>query len=229
MALESPKKMWKRFCPFTGVAAVGIALTLPLTTFAGADNNVIFGNLQSARTTGQGVYTFGVGAMTGDNLTTVQGDFSYGFGKYTEGRARVGITDLDGPNTDPTIALGAEIKYQFWNYEGGTDFDDPFDLSFSGSFEFADYDAARITSIGANVLGSRPFLSQKGRRYGPYGRFNVRLQTADPAGPGGSNTDINFTLTPGFMVQLTDQMTAMAEVNLESDLSLAFGFSFGPF
>lgn len=221
---------WSSLRRAATMAAVGLTLlsVLPATGAAGVRDQVIFGNLQSARTVGEGVYTFGAGFMTGDNLTTVSGDFAYGFGKFTEGRARLGISDLDGPNTDPTIALGAEFKYQFWNYEGGTEFDDPFDLSFSGAFEFADYEFVRVTSIGANVLGSRPFLSRQGRRYGPYGRFNVRLQTFDPDGDP-SDTDINFTLTPGFMVELTDQMTAMAEINLEDDISLAFGVSFGPF
>lgn len=193
---------------------------------------LIFGNLQSARAIGDGVYKFGGGVMPGDDITTVQASLAYGFSRFVEGRFRLGIADQDIINEDPAIALGAELKYQFWNYEGasGAGLDDPFDLSFAGMFEYVSFSSLRITSIGANVLGSRPFISKQGRRYGPYGRFNVRLMTVDPKLAGfKSDTDIEFTITPGAMVQLTDQMTAFLEFNIDDNTGFAIGVEFGPF
>jgi hypothetical protein len=223
--------------PKLGASVLTIILSGALTVFlapqAEAGNGgLIFGNLQSARTLGDGVYNFGVGVMPGDDITTVQGSFGYGFSRFVEGRFRLGIADQDGANEDPTIGLGAEVKYQFWNYEGesGAGLDDPFDLSFSGMFEYASFESRKITSIGANVLGSRPYISKQGRRYGPYGRFNVRMMTVDPKSAGiSSDTDIEFTITPGFMFQLTDQMTAFVEFNIDDNTGFALGVEFGPF
>ena len=208
-----------------------LGAVLCLSSVASAGGGLIFGNLQPATTVGTGLYSFGVAANAGDNVTTVQGDFAYGFGMFTEGRIRLGVSDVDGPNTDPTVAIGGEFKYQFWNYRGsgaGVNSGDPVDLAFSGMFEYASYDFVSVTSFGVNVLGSLPFVSKSGRVFGPYGRFNVRLSTVNPD-LFASNTDIKFSLSPGFMAQLTRQARAFAEVNLDDNTGVSFGVQFGSF
>jgi len=194
-----------------------------------ARDGLIFGSLQAAPTVGDDVYKIEASTLIGDDATTVYGSFTYGFGMFTEGRIRLGVSDLDLSGSDPAIAFGAEFKYQFWNYSENTNgFPDPLDLSLSGAFEFASYDPFSITSWSGNVIGSRPFRNRQGHRYGPYGRFNVRLATVNPdLAP--SETDIEFALTPGFYFQFSPNLTGQVEFSFDSNTGIAFGFDFGPF
>ncbi len=222
-------KRWALSSSRVLATTLGLLVFLAPVTEAGV--GLVFGNLQPATTVGAGLYSFGAAANAGDNVTTVNGNLAYGFGMFTEGRIRLGVSDLDGPANDPTVAVGAEFKYQFWNFRGqsaGADSGDPFDLAFSGMFEYASYDQVSVTAVGVNVLGSLPFVGKKGRVYGPYGRFNVRLSTVSPNGPV-SSTDIKFAFTPGFMIQLTRQARAFGEINLDENTGVSFGVQFGSF
>lgn len=211
----------------SALAFLAFGICLLSVAPAQASSGLLFGYQQTAQTVGDGVYSFGVGASIGDDVTTIQGDLTYGFGMFTEGRIRLGISDFDAPGSDPALSLGAEFKYQFWNFEG-EGVADPFDLSFGGMMEYVSFDGFKVTSVGANITGSRPFTSTKGRGYGPYGRLNVRLTTVDldfvP-----STTDIKFSLTPGMFIELTDQMTGFLEFNFDDNTGIGFGFQFGPF
>ncbi len=222
-----------------GTVTLGVVMSLmflsAMAQQANANNvGLVFGNLQPATTVGDGLYSFGVAATAGDNVTTVQGDFAYGFGMFTEARVRLGVSDIDGPNNDPTLSVGGELKYQFWKFRGQGSGNtsgatsDPFDLAFSAMFEYASFDRVSTTALGINVLGSLPFLSKSGRVFGPYGRFNVRLSTVNPD-MATSNTDIKFSLTPGFMLQMTKQARAFAEINLDDNTGISFGVQFGGF
>ncbi len=195
-------------------------------TSARADyNSVIFGNLQTARGIGQGVSAFGGAVSIGQDFTTVYGSFVYGFGMFTEGRVRLGLSDPDYSNSDPQLCLGGELKYQFWNFEG-EGVDDPFDLAFSGMFEYVDYDGITVTNLGANVIGSRPFDMGNRHNWAPYGRFNIRLSSVDDSGPGDGGSDFGFSATGGAMFELSSSMKAFGEVNIDDNTALNLGLEF---
>ncbi|MFQ5607689.1 MAG: hypothetical protein ACE5GA_07060 [Candidatus Zixiibacteriota bacterium] len=205
------------------------ALLIISAPSAQARGGLVFGSLQAAPTVGDDVYKLSALSLIGDNATTLYGSLSYGFGVFTEGRIRLGLSDLDQRGSDPTIALGAEFKYQFWNYsDDASGFGDPLDLSFSGMFEFADYNFYSTSSWGGSVIGSRSFRSDNGQSYGPYGRFNSRVATVDPT-VGPSETDIEFALSPGFFYQFSSQLVGHIEFNFDDNSGVAFGFDFGPF
>lgn len=208
-----------------------VALSLCLSASGvSARGGLVFGSLQAAPTIGDDIYKIGASALIGDDATTVYGSFAYGFGMFTEARVRLGISDLGRKGSNPGVAIGAEVKYQFWNYsEDTTGFADPLDLSLGGMFEFADYDPFSITSWGANVIGSRPFHDQRGHRYGPYGRFNVRVTTVNPTLAASSETDIEFSITPGFYFEFSPQLTGQIEFSFDRNAGIAFGLDFGPF
>jgi hypothetical protein len=229
--LRNPKRRILSKSRLLAITSITLGALVFLTSVSEAGVGLVFGNLQPATTVGAGLYSFGAAASAGDNVTTVNGDFAYGFGMFTEGRIRLGVSEISGPNTDPTVALGGEFKYQFWNFRGqgsSGNSGDPFDLAFSGMFEYASFDNVSVTAFGVNVLGSLPFVGKKGRVYGPYGRFNVRLSTVSPAGPV-SSTDIKFAFTPGFMVQLTRQARAFGEINIDENTGVSVGVQFGSY
>lgn len=222
--------MSKRLTRLITSALIALALGLALTPDnALARTGLIFGSLQAAPTVADDTYKIGASALIGDDATSVYGSFAYGFGMFTEGRIRLGISDLDRQGSNLSIAIGAEFKYQFWNYSADTTgFADPLDLSLSGMFEFADYDPFSITSWGANVIGSRPFHNRRGQHYGPYGRFNVRVTTVNSANSS-SESDIEFSISPGFYFQFSPHLTGQVEFSFDRNAGIAFGFDFGPF
>ncbi len=227
-SVESRDDGKSRSFRITLMIALGLCLCL-CPRGVSARSGLIFGSLQAAPTIGDDIYKLGASALIGDDATTVYGSFAYGFGKFTEARIRLGISDLDRRGSDPGIAIGAEVKYQFWNYsEDRTGFADPLDLALSGMFEYADHDPFSITSWGANVIGSRPFHDRRGHRYGPYGRFNVRVTTVNSA-QAASETDIEFSIAPGFYFEFSPHLTGQVEFSFDRNAGIAFGFDFGPF
>jgi len=196
----------------------------PTPASADSGAGLAFGNLQMARTVGQGVTGFGGAVNLGDEATTVYGHAVYGFGLFTEGRIRLGLIDADVPNSDPQITIGAEFKYQFWNYEGES-VDDPVDLAFSGMIEAVDYGYGSAFSLGSNVIASRPFTSSNGTQFGPYARFNLRITSFSPKG-GGSDSDFEFALTPGAMFQAGEGLRLFGEFTIDENSGVALGVEF---
>ena len=211
----------------SGLVALILSLAIPTNTFA--QSGLIFGNLQTARTIGDGATRMGGAFVAGDDATTFYATGTHGLGMFTEGTLRLGLSEADYPGSDPEISIGAEIKYQFWNFEGrnslGQNIDDPIDLAFSGFFEHVSHSLYKLTSFGGGVIASKPFKMKDGKKYGPYARASIRLTTLDKKF-GISDTDFKFTLTPGGMVQLTRTMNAHAEFNFDDNTSFALGVSF---
>jgi len=209
------------------LVALAILMAFPVNTFA--QSGLLFGNLQMARTIGDGATRMGGAFVVGDEATTFYATGTHGFGMFTEGRLRLGLSEADYPGSNPEISIGAEIKYQFWNYEGqnslGQNIDDPIDLAFTGFFEHVSHSIFKVTSFGGGVIASKPFKMNDGKKYGPYARAAIRLTTLDPK-VGQSDTDFKFTLTPGGMVQLNRTMNVHAEINFDDNTSFALGIDF---
>ena len=209
------------------LGAIALILSFPVDSFA--QSGMIFGNLQMARTIGNGATRMGGAFVSGDEVTTFYATGTHGLGMFTDGTLRLGLSEADYPGSDPEISIGAEIKYQFWNYEGinsrGQNIDDPIDLAFSGLFEHVSHSQYTVTSFGGGVIASKPFKMKDSKKYGPYARAAIRLTSLDPKS-GQSDTDFKFTLTPGGMVQLTRTMNAHAEINFDDNTSFAFGIDF---
>ncbi|MCH9031136.1 MAG: hypothetical protein IIB00_02610 [candidate division Zixibacteria bacterium] len=209
------------------LGALVLIAAFPVDSYA--QSGMIFGNLQMARTIGDGATRMGGAFVAGDEATTFYATGTHGLGMFTEGTLRLGLSEADYPGSDPEISIGAELKYQFWNFEGqnsrGQNIDDPIDLAFTGFFEHVSHSLFKVTSFGGGVIASKPFKMNDGKKYGPYARAAIRLTTLDPKNVQ-SDTDFKFSLTPGGMVQLTRTMNVHAEFNFDDNTSFALGIDF---
>ena len=84
-----------------------------------------FGTLTTAKALGQGIGDLGFGIGLGSDVTSFVGSFSYGLSAASDGRLKFGLAEPDGGDTK--IVLGADYKWQFWNF--GPETNHPFDMA----------------------------------------------------------------------------------------------------
>lgn len=185
----------------------------------------VFGTLATAHSMGQGVGDFGFAVGIAD-ATSIIGSFSYGMSQYTDGRAKIALVDAD--NADTKIAFGADFKWQFWSFGTG-ETSDPFDMALGGMFEYVDVGPVSAFQVGGQWLASYPVLLKNNRTLSPYGRFNIRLESASfDNGVGGddSSSNIRFGLNGGVAFELTDELTLFGEFQIDGNDGVFFGLDF---
>lgn len=212
----------------TSCLILGAALlfVIPQSSNAGGSFGSAFGALGSAQTIGQGKGNFGLGVGIAD-ATSFFGSFTYGMGKYTDGRLRLGLVDADGGDTE--IAFGADFKWHFWEAEVGRK--DPLDMAVGGLFEYVDFGGASVMQFGTHLTGSYPFKMKNGSLISPYSRLNVRLESVSfdlPAGAQGDDSDSNleFGICFGTAIEFSNAITAFGEFQLDGNDGLFLGIDF---
>lgn len=195
----------------------GILILSGSSTYAIDAVGSAFGNLTTAKAIGQGVGNFGAGVGIAD-ATTAFGTFTYGLSKYTDGRLKLGLWDR-GSNSNTRLTFGADFKWQFWTAGPGRR--EPFDMAFGGSFEYLDASAISIFQIGGNVIGSYPFTMGNGSTLSPYGRFNIRVESASGTGTSSSNLDFGFNA--GACWKATSTVSLYGEFQLDGNDGVFLG------
>jgi len=185
-----------------------------------------FGSLTTARAIGQGAGNFGFAVGFAD-ATSFTGSFTYGLSQYTDGRLKLGLIDSD--NSDAKLTLGADFKWQFWNYGPGSTH--PFDFAVGGFFEFVDLDAASAFQIGGHLIGSYPIVLTRGGTLTPYGRFNARLEALSfdrPVGASGDDSDTNLEvgLSGGVEWKMTTTVSLFGEFQIDGNDGVFLGVDF---
>ncbi len=209
------------------VAGVISILMLAATpVFGGSSFGTMFGSMTTATTVGMGHGAF-QGAVGIADLTTFYGGFRYGFSDYTQGRIKLGLVDDQG--IDASLVFGADFLYQFWNVNQNTpESKKPFDMGFQGFFEYADFDYFSLVEVGGAVVGSYPFVMKNGNKLTPYGRVNIRMEKAnfDVAIPGIDDTNLEFGINAGVHYELTKDLGAYGELQLDGNDGLFLGLDF---
>ncbi|MCP4703559.1 MAG: hypothetical protein GY865_03035 [candidate division Zixibacteria bacterium] len=205
------------------IALVAMLALCPASIFANDAIGMATGNLTTADVAG-----FGVGYVGGhvgilDDATVIFGSLTYGLSDYTEGRVKIGFSDLDGSDTDPKLILGVDFKYEFMDYydKNGKQ---PMDMAFGGFLEYVDYGAISVLELGGNYIASIPYRFKSGRRLIPYGRVNLRLESISVDIPGGNNdSDFKFGLDLGVKYELTTEMNLYGEFQFDGFSGLFLG------
>jgi hypothetical protein len=177
-----------------------------------------FGALTTAQALGQGRASFGGGVGIAD-ATSFAGTFTYGLSQYTDGRLKVGLIDYDFGDTE--LTLGADFKWQFWNY--GPQSNQPFDFAVGGFFEYVDYDFLSVLQVGGQLIGSYPIVLQRGGTLVPYGRFNARLESYSN---GDSESNLEVGLNGGLQWKMTTEVSLYGEFQLDGNDGLFLGIDF---
>lgn len=213
------KKGFKRFYKIAVVVMIALC---PASVFADSAG-LASGNLTTADVCGFGVGYVGgyVGVL--DDATTIFGSVTYGFSDYTEGRVKLGFSDLDGSATDPKLMLAIDFKYEFMDYydKNGKQ---PMDMAFGGFLEYIDYGGFSVLELGGNYIASIPYRLESGRKIIPYGRVNLRLESISTDFPGGNdNSDFKFGLNLGVKYELTTEMNLYGEFQIDGLNGLFLG------
>jgi hypothetical protein len=206
-----------------------VALVAAAATSASAvsAHGSAFGNFATATTLGQGKGAFGVGVGIAD-ATSVVGWFNYGLSTYIDGRLKLGLID----NSETEVTFGADFKYQFWSATGTVP--NPLDMAVGGFFEFVDYGPLSVLQVGGDLKGSYPFTLSNNTVLSPYGRFQIRLENAswdaEWVGPGlgsDSESELEFGVNGGVSWQLTRNITAYGEFQIDGNDGVFLGIDFG--
>ncbi len=204
-----------------GLAFIMVAPTVSARSGVGS----FFGTLITAESVGQGQGTLGVGIGLAD-ATSFVGTFNYGLSKYTDGRLKFGLVDPDGPG-DTKLTLGADIKWQFWNY--GKNGGHPFDFAVGGFFEYADFSSWSVFQIGGQLIGSIPITLKSGGTLVPYARFNARIESLSSdnnAAVDNSESNLEVGLNAGVKWGLTSTMALFGEFQFGGNDGLFMGIDF---
>jgi len=177
-----------------------------------------FGTLTTAQALGLGQADFGFGIGLADRTSFV-GTFAYGLSQYTDGRIRIGLVDPDHGDTEFTI--GADFKWQFWNY--GVQTDHLFDFAVGGFAEYVDFSGWSVFQVGGHLIGSYPITLTKGGILSPYGRFNARLEHVSN---GDSESNLKIGLNAGVAWEATATISFLGEFQIDGNDGVFFGVDF---
>ncbi|MCX6827217.1 MAG: hypothetical protein NTV06_08160 [candidate division Zixibacteria bacterium] len=154
----------------------------------------------SANVSGFGIGYLGGSFGLGDELKSIYGNITYGLSDYTDGRLKLGFSDLDQPNTKPKLLLGLDFKYQFMDYYNKKN-KDPFDMAVTCLFEYVDYGGWNVLEFGGGLIASIPYRLNSGQRLIPYGRLNFRLEDIHESDfVAGLNLGVKYELSQGVNV-----------------------------
>jgi hypothetical protein len=190
-----------------------------------------FGTLTTASPMGRGRASFGAGIGLAD-ATSFSGVLSYGLSQYMDGRVKLGLVDADGGDTK--FALGADIKWQFWNI--GPETDHPFDFAAGGFLEYTSFDFWSVFQLGGRLIASYPIHLEKGGPLVPYGAINARIESVSfdgvtgavgTIGSDGSDSNLEVGLTAGVQWNWTPNVSIFGELQFDGNDGLFLGVDFG--
>jgi len=192
----------------------------------------ISGQLSTAETLQDGEKLFGSYAGFYEHGTIIGiGQFRNGLNPFTDFGLRAGVISIDTGFKNKNKAgavIGGDIKYRLFNAAGG----DEFDLSTGGMLETVFTSDLYIYSIGGQFIGSFRLISSSGYLIIPYSRIlvgirNIHRDKFGPSEKGNTDTDFKISLNIGSTFKLNNQVTLLAELQIDDDyFGLTAGVSF---
>jgi hypothetical protein len=181
------------------------------------------GNLTTAEACGFGLGYTGLILGYGDEASCIGGYVTYGFSNYTEGRIKIGFSDLDGPGTNPEFLFGLDLKYKFMDYRS-QERNNLLDLAFTTLLEYVNYPGSSVFELGGGLIGSIPFHFSSGHSLVPYSRLSLRWERYS-AYQGYYDAESNYRvgLNTGVKYDLTSGMNLYGEFQLDGNSAVFLG------
>jgi hypothetical protein len=181
------------------------------------------GSLTTADACGFGLGYTGLILGYGDAASCIGGYITYGFSNYTEGRIKLGFSDLDGPGTNPEFLFGFDLKYKFLDYTGELK-NNPLDLALNSFIEYVNYPGSSVLELGGGLIGSIPYHFGSGRSLVPYSRLNIRWERYSE-NPGLNDSESNYRvgLNLGVKYELSSDMNLYGEFQLDGNTAIFTG------
>lgn len=166
----------------------------------------------SARGMGEGSFTLGVGIADQNSFI---GMFNYGLSRFTDGSIKLALVDFDGGKNDNVeFAIGADFRHQFMMVDSVSK--SPFDMAIGAFFELVN-PGFSILQVGGQLIGSYPVKLEHGRTLTPYGRFNVRLESAN------DDSELEFGLNAGVAWGLSSSVKLFGEFQFDGNDGIFLG------
>ncbi len=205
--------------------SVLIALTclLFVTGYTKESVGMASGNLTTADACGSGLGYVGLILGYGDAASCIGGYVTYGFSNFTEGRIKLGFSDLYGPGTNPEFLFGFDLKYKFMDYAGELK-NNPLDLALNSFIEYVNYPGSNVLELGGGFIGSIPYHLGSGQSLVPYTRVNLRWERfSENPGLGDSESNYRVGLNLGVKYELSSDMNLYGEVQFDGNAAIFTG------
>jgi len=196
---------------------------LSVTGYTRESVGMASGNLTTADACGFGLGYTGLIFGYGDAASCIGGYVTYGFSNFTEGRIKIGFSDLDGPGTDPEFLFGFDLKYKFMDYSGEMN-NNPLDLALTSIVEYVNYPGSSVLELGGGLIGSIPYHFTSGRSLIPYTRLNLRWERYSE-NPGMNIAESNYRvgLNMGVEYELSSDINLYGEVQIDGNEAIFTG------
>ncbi len=204
------------------ISAFLAAIICCSSAFAGGSIGSAFGTFGTAHSLGMGNGNALVGVGIGDDRNILLGRVNYGLSRFTDGSIKLALVDPDGQGSSTRIAIGADFKYQFMVMDDVTR--SAFEMAAGGMFEYYDLEGGSAHLIGANLLGSYPFVLDNGKLLSPYGRFGARIEKRSY-----SDSNLEFGLNLGVAWEVTKTVNLYGEFQLDGNDAIFLGAEFDIF
>ena len=188
------------------------------------------GQLSTAKVTKEGGVLGGGYIGVYEDAFSIFGQIRYGFITDLDGGLKLGLLNLDpgeGFGESATgVILGGDVKYQILNRKVG----DPLDFSFGFGMEYLNVSDYSLFSFGGNLVGSYDFELESKKVVTPYGRLNLRGERMEVTIPGwtGSedDTDFDIAFSLGCNLQITSELSMIAELQIDDNVGIIGGLSY---
>ncbi len=187
------------------------------------------GCLTTADACGFGSGYIGGFAGYGDEASTIFGNISYGFSNYTEGRVLIGFSDPDFSNADPSLLLGADVKYEVMDYYDKLR-ENPFDMALGAFIELVNYEGFSTLELGPYAIGSIPYRFSSGRKIIPYSRLNLRWERISfDENDDANDSNFRLGLNLGVKFELAGDINLYGEIQIDGNTGIFAGVDFKAF
>ncbi|MCJ7507985.1 MAG: hypothetical protein MUO85_04550 [candidate division Zixibacteria bacterium] len=188
------------------------------------------GQLSTAKVTKEGGLLGGGYIGIYEDAFSIFGQVRYGFITDLDGGFKLGILNLDPGEgfgeSETGVILGGDIKYQILNLK----VNDPLDFSFGFGMEYLNISDYSLFSFGGNLVGSYDFELKSKKVVTPYGRLNLRGERVEVSIPGwtGSkdDTDFDIAFSLGCNLQMTSELSMIAELQIDDNVGVIGGISY---
>ncbi len=188
------------------------------------------GQLSTAKATKEGSVLGGGYVGIYEDAFSIFGQARYGFMTDLDGGLKLGLLNLNPGGgfgkSETGLILGGDIKYQILKAEIG----DPVDFSFGFGIEYLSISDYSLFSFGGNLVGSYDFRLQSQKVVTPYGRLSLRGERVEVTSAtwsgSGDETDFDIAFSLGCNLEMTPELSMIAELQIDDNIGIIGGLNY---
>jgi hypothetical protein len=186
---------------------------------AGSASGQFLGQMTSADCLDKGSNIGGSYIIIAEDALGLVGSWRMGLSEFLEGRIRGGLIDPEG--SDVNLILGADAKYQLWEYIKG---ENPFDMSLGTGIEYSKFDNGKLFSLTGSIIGSHVHDLKEGKSIEAYAQMHLRLQRISIDGvSNGSDSKLKLGGSIGAVFSVMTLADFTVEIQLDEQIAIMAG------